>query len=380
MRHTIIETLFAGLRTALTERSTGPLFTDGRPVYIYGAGNVGKDVYRLLTSRGIMVAGFLDFKTKPGSIWMGVPVSEPNDPRLSASQREGAHVVIGIFNCFVEMPRLMTQLKELGYEHVTSFLDFHDEFAAELGDRFWLTARSYYCGKEQTIAAGYELWSDDTSRNLYASMLRFRFTKDYETVPPPTNEQYLAKDMPSWPIPIRLIDCGAFEGDTLKLLADSGLSLEAIAAFEPDPGNFSKLVQYVRDHMSNLPKEIFLFPCGAGAATTQVRFSSGQGIGSRVSATGDTVIQCASLDEALPVFRPNLIKMDIEGAEYDALWGARRLIAECRPALAICLYHSPQHLWQLPLLVRQFTEGGGKYYLRSHSLNGFELVFYWLPE
>jgi hypothetical protein len=115
------------------------------------------------------------------------------------------------------------------------------------------------------------------------------------------------------------------------------------------------------------------------ASTSQVRFSSGQGTGSHASSAGDTVIQCVALDEALPIFRPNLIKMDIEGAEYAALWGARQLIAEHRPGLAICLYHRPEHLWQIPLLVRQLTGGGGSYFLRPHGWNGFELVLYWMP-
>ena len=158
------------------------------------------------------------------------------------------------------------------------------------------------------------------------------------------------------------------------------ISVEAIDAFEPDPANFVKLAQYVQTNAAALPDTVCLFPCGVDAATTQVRFSSGQGTSSHASTTGDTVIQCVSLDEALPKFRPNLIKMDIEGAEYAALWGARHLIAEHRPALAICLYHRPEHLWQIPLLVKQLTGGGGKYFLRSHSLNGWELVFYWLPD
>jgi hypothetical protein len=116
------------------------------------------------------------------------------------------------------------------------------------------------------------------------------------------------------------------------------------------------------------------------AAAGQVRFSAGQGTGSHVSATGDTVIQCVALDDALPAFRPNFIKMDVEGAEYDALWGARRLIAEHRPGLAISLYHRAEHLWQLPLLVRQLTGGRGKYFIRLHQHGAFDLVLYWLPD
>jgi hypothetical protein len=99
-------------------------------------------------------------------------------------------------------------------------------------------------------------------------------------------------------------------------------------------------------------------------------------VASRVDSTGDTLIQCAAIDEALPGFSPNFIKMDVEGAELSALWGARRTILEHRPALAISLYHTAAHLWQLPLLAASWYGNGAKYYLRSHGCNGFELVFY----
>jgi FkbM family methyltransferase len=381
MTRLTIKTLFAELRATLENRPPVSLFTDGAPVLIYGAGNVGKDVFSILTRRGISVAGFLDRQAQPGAAWSGVPIHTPDDPKLSAAQRQRAHVVIGIFNAFVEIPPIVALLKKLGYGRVTNFLELHDQFAEELGDRFWLTARPYYCSQEQPVMAGYELWSDEVSRDLYAKTLKFRCSLDYDVLPAPERDnQYFVKDLPPWPAPLRFVDCGAFDGDTLRHLAAAQIPVAAIAAFEPDPANFAKLAQFVRTNAAAMPDQVCLFPCGVGSATTQVRFSSGQGTGSHASVNGDTVIQCVSLDEALPIFRPNLIKMDIEGAEYDALRGARQLIAEHRPALAICLYHSPDHLWQIPLLVRQLTNGGGKYYLRSHSLNGWELVFYWLPD
>ena len=71
--------------------------------------------------------------------------------------------------------------------------------------------------------------------------------------------------------------------------------------------------------------------------------------------------------------------MDIEGAEFGALWGARKTIARHRPALAICLYHRPEHLWQIPLLVNEWYGGRARLFLRAHCYNGFELVLYVFP-
>lgn len=100
---------------------------------------------------------------------------------------------------------------------------------------------------------------------------------------------------------------------------------------------------------------------------------------SNIASAGAAIIQAVALDDALPTFTPNLIKMDIEGAEYDALLGARKLIRTHLPGLAISLYHRPEHLWQLPLLVERIAPGKYKFMMRSHAQNSFDLVLYAIP-
>jgi FkbM family methyltransferase len=371
MNRSPISELFQQLQSTLAASAPTALFSDGAPVLIYGAGNVGKDVFRLLTTRGVTVLGFLDRNARLGAAWQGVPVWLPDDPAALVLQRRHCHIVIGIFNRDVDIPPIVATLNTLGYSRVCTFLDLHDSFPSELGDRFWLTARSFYAGLESRVAAGYELWSDEASRTLYSAIVRGRFTQDHATLPKPgVGPQYFPEDLPAWPTPLRLVDCGAFDGDTLRQLADTGLSIEAV--------NFLKLAHYVRGQRASLPPVASLFPCGVHSCTGQLRFSSGQGSGSHASTAGETVIQCVSLDEALPCFRPNLIKMDIEGAEYAALWGARQTLAEHRPGLAICLYHRPEHLWQIPLLLQDWNLGY-QFYLRVHCFNGFDLVLYAFP-
>jgi FkbM family methyltransferase len=379
MLHPVIETLFEELEAALREVPTRSLFTDEVPVYIYGAGNVGKDVFRLLSGRGIRVAAFLDRSAKPGSVWQEIPILVPDDAIISPSERKRSYVVIGIFNAETEFPPIRKFLESLGYERVTSFLDLHDRFASELGDRFWLTSRGFYRDQKKPITAGYELWSDNASRELYAAILKFRFLKDDAALPAPNSkDQYFPTGLPPWPSPIRFVDCGAYNGDTLQQLLDRQFQIEAIAAFEPDPINFQRLAQFSGSRLSNPAVITCLFPCGVSSTTTQIRFSSGKGVGSCASDNGDSMIQCVALDEALTSFRPNLIKMDIEGAEYEAMLGARRTIERHRPGLAICLYHRPEHLWTIPLLAKAWLKGG-YHCLRAHAHNGFELVYYWFP-
>ncbi|MFC1925964.1 FkbM family methyltransferase, partial [Chloroflexota bacterium] len=85
--------------------------------------------------------------------------------------------------------------------------------------------------------------------------------------------------------------------------------------------------------------------------------------------------EVVALDDVIPSFSPNLIKYDIEGVEYEGLMGAKGLIHRDRPGLAICLYHRPQHMWQIPLLIKSW-ELGYELFMRSHKNNGFDVVMY----
>ena len=70
--------------------------------------------------------------------------------------------------------------------------------------------------------------------------------------------------------------------------------------------------------------------------------------------------------------------MDIEGAELEALWGARKLLKQHSPVLAICAYHTSDHLWQIPLLIHAINPTY-KLFFRRYAEGAFELVWYAVP-
>lgn len=348
-------------------------------VLLYGAGTIGRDSLGVLQGAGVLVGAFLDAKPLPFSEIQGVPLLRPDDPCFSAEQRRETTVIVTIFNAYVEMPSLHARLAELGWAKVITFMAFYEAFAGELGNRYWLTNREYYSPLTAQLDAVRALWADDRSRDVFDGIMRFRLSGDYATLEPAElDSQYFPPDLPAWRTPLRLVDCGAYDGDTLRQVRGLSLPLEAYAAFEPDLANYAKLSKEVHAAPNGAQGQTVLLPCGAWSHACQLRFSSGQGSGSAVNAAGDTVIQCVGIDEALSSFHPTLIKMDIEGAELPALLGAARSIKADRPGLAICLYHEPSHLWQIPLLIAGWHLDY-RFYLRCHCHNGFELVLYAIP-
>lgn len=72
---------------------------------------------------------------------------------------------------------------------------------------------------------------------------------------------------------------------------------------------------------------------------------------------------------------PTFIKMDIEGAELEALEGAKTTIVKNKPKLAICLYHKPDDLWKIPLYLKDLVPEY-KFYIRHHGKVRWETVLY----
>jgi FkbM family methyltransferase len=344
-------------------------------VVIYGAGNTGRAVCAYLTSIGYRVSAFLDANATPGQQWEGVSVHKPTE-WLQANKPERYEAVVAIHNYAVDMVPLLDDLRRMGFARVVNMVQYQNLFPNDRTFRYWLAPSAFYhpfLPKIEQLSAALD---DDLSRAWLNAILTFRLSGDYARLPAAKPyDQYGPNDLPRWPNPMRFIDCGAFNGDTIEQFARrDGYRFDAIAAFEPEPKNFSELARRAAAH-----GPVVCFPCGVAGSTSLVRFQSGHGMGSRSSSDGDSAIQCVAIDEALGNFRPTLIKMDVEGAELGALHGARGVVAASRPGLAICVYHEPAHLWQVPLLIRDWNLGY-RLYLRGHAHSGFDLVLYAIPE
>jgi len=116
-----------------------------------------------------------------------------------------------------------------------------------------------------------------------------------------------------------------------------------------------------------------------GARSGRMHFRASGDEGAHLSPDGDAFVECVPLDDLLADAQPTFIKMDIEGAELEALEGARRIIQTDRPILSICVYHKQDDLWRIPLFIHALGEGY-RLLLRPHEVDGWQLVCYAVPE
>jgi FkbM family methyltransferase len=366
------------------------VFTDGdavreaTEVVLYGAGTVGRDVCRVLTTEGIRVACILDQRAGGQEEYVGVPILPVESCPVEPGRRASVPVILSIFNRDVDIPGIAVEMRSMGFTRIVSFVDLHAVFPALLGDRFWLTERSYLTTHRARIDAAGQLWADEDSRALYRSLIALRSTGsyDYRLQPHPEDTQYFPLSVPGWLIGsrVRFVDCGAFMGDTLELMLTAKLRLEASAHFEPDSENFAGLVRLVRNRRHQIPGAVALWPCAVSDRSGTVSFQEGLRESSCVVGDRGTVVAAVALDDVLVGWRPTFIKMDIEGSEVNALLGARQVIGDYRPDLAVCVYHRPDHLWRIPLMLASWPAlTGYRYYLRAHGFNGFDTVLYASP-
>ena len=124
---------------------------------------------------------------------------------------------------------------------------------------------------------------------------------------------------------------------------------------------------------------ITLLPFLVGNQDGPAQFNADGSVSSHITADGGISVECRKLDSIAWAHLPTYIKMDIEGAEPDALCGASGLLRKHGPALAICLYHRTEHLWQLPRYIHE-TAPGYEVFIRRYAEDCWELVCYAVPK
>jgi FkbM family methyltransferase len=153
-----------------------------------------------------------------------------------------------------------------------------------------------------------------------------------------------------------VFDCGACIGDITTLFAGMIGNQGRVHSFDPVPLHNRFLSLQMKEN-PELSDAFVINQLAVGKSTKMVN-SGSKGDEEKIVPGGlgiDRFAMC-SLDDYCDennVSRIDMIKMDIEGAEADALAGAQRVVQEFNPNLAISVYHKPDDIWSLPLQIKK---------------------------
>jgi FkbM family methyltransferase len=276
------------------------------------------------------------------------------------------------------MQERIAELHGLGCESVISFVPAMWKRPDILLPHWAVALPAEVLKRADEIRRCARLFSEERSQREFLAQIRWRLHGDFSVLPPAAEStQYFAHDCFQLVGSEVFVDCGAFDGDTLKaFLEESRGRFERVLCVEPDPKNFRRLTKVVRSLPLKIRRRIV---CLRHAVSTEGHVDAFLAAGDTSSrlGLGDDTIRCVSLDTLLRDTPPSFLKFDIEGAEPDALKGARGIIERNSPVIAVCAYHTPEHVWELPLLIDAIRPGYC-YFLRPYR-QVWELVCYAAP-
>jgi FkbM family methyltransferase len=240
----------------------------------------------------------------------------------------------------------------------------------------------------EQVREAFHTLADDRSRREYVDQIAWRLTGNPECLgPKDVSPQYLPSDIVR-PMPDEVIvDCGAYDGDTLESwLHERGPDFARWVALEPDPGSRGRLERYVASLPDEIRDRVTVVPFAVGSREERVSFTASGTASSYVGAAdseGDSAdsVRSLPLDDLcreLDLPPVTFLKMDVEGAEPDAIAGAVNVIGSGRALLALSVYHVQDHLWRIPLTVRRLRPDL-QLSLRPHNEQGWDLVLYAVP-
>ena len=90
-------------------------------------------------------------------------------------------------------------------------------------------------------------------------------------------------------------------------------------------------------------------------------------------------IQGYDIDSIVGEEQVTFIKMDIEGSELKALEGAEKTIKRHKPKLAICIYHKPMDVIEIPSYIMRLVPEY-KFCIRQYTSRMWETVLYAIAE
>ena len=321
-----------------------------RPIVIYGMGNGADKIISELERLGVRPCGIMasdDFVR--GQSFRGFTVR-----RLWDIERETEDPIILI--------AFGTQRQEV-IGHILALKERHTVLAPDVpvyGSNIF--DHVFYRAHREELEQVYELLSDEQSRKVLHNVIRFKLSGSIDELTEiftPRQEVFENLLCPS--DDESYLDLGAYKGDTIsEFLEYTHGTYRCITALEPDRKTFLRLREYAGGM-----ERVRLFNMGIWNTDTDLCFHDSQGRGSSIGQSGGTLTPVTCIDTLFRRRKVSYIKLDVEGAEAEALSGGRMVIARDCPMINMAIYHRSEDLFRLPLLLHEINPHY-RIYLRQH--------------
>ena len=368
-----VEKITTTLEESLLGNENLKKLKDAKKVVIWGTAQAAEITYKVCKTHNIEPKYIVDsFTHEDGETWNGIPLI-------------GEDVLFKMNNDYLvviacsEKYKIDIKLQNGGgfpYIQFDSGLLFISQYPRDF--------RGLIDENIDKIQQIYDKLEDEKSKKIYYHAVNYRRNFDYthiqSLVDIKDDNVYFGNDVISEIKADIVVDCGAYTGDTLSdfdKLPDC--TYKKYLALEPTSNHIEKIEQYI--HENNLIGKVYPIEVAVWDKTDELYFMDSAGMGGNVTSSGNILVRADTIDNIVKDYNGNvdLIKMDIEGSEVNALKGAEETIRRNHPILAICVYHKISDLWEVPEIISKYYDGY-KFYLRHHSEGIDETVLYAIPK
>ncbi len=333
------------------------LKNSGLPVYIYGMGDGCEKVLKAFETEGIECSGiFVSDDFKRDKVFRSFRL-------LGMTELEQSGTEFAVACGFgTSLPEIMERIDGLAERHLLVYPD-----TAVIGEGY--SRKDELIERIDDIKKVFGLLADDTSREAFANVLKFKISGDirYLSNWSDTDEVYRLLELSDHEI---YADLGAYTGDTVEsFLRYTGGKYRKIYAVEPSRKNFAKCAKKCMP-LDNM----VLVNAAASDCDGTAFFSNGAGRQQSLSHTG-TPVALRSLDSILAGGECTFIKYDVEGADAPALIGSKGTITKYCPKIRTGIYHRPYDILDIPLLVHKMQPNYRLYMRRQRYYPAWDLEF-----
>ena len=338
-------------------------------ICVFGTGNMGSSLPKELMKYGIVVKYFCDNNPqKEGTIIEGIPCISLRE----LEKRKDKTMVIIATRYYKE---IYNQLKQLGFIYIDRVFDnkfMIDEYLKNIDHEVLIK-------KIEMVLKSLE---DEKSCYIFMRIIEEWCKNEYfygQLDDIYSEPQYFDSHIIQLIPEEVFVDCGAYDGDTFREYMKYCKNMFSEAyLFELSNRNFKKLEVNIKNDYPILEKNIKLINCGVSGQDGTIEYCDDDE-GSSIKVNGHTIGNVVTLDNYFKNQMVTFIKMDIEGAELEALVGSVELIRRCKPKVAVCLYHKPEDLLEIPLfMIENFV--GYRFFIRHHTDLMNETVLYAIPK
>ncbi len=347
-----------------TEKYCIEIKKSGLPTFIWGARLMAHMIQLRLAAHSIAVDGFVvddSYAVNERGVLARSYVIE---------NYEEYNIVCGHIETFYKSE---AELRNhwAGVKNIFFFPDIFDVDTTEA------ISEEFYNENREKYDAVRDILYDEFSKNSLDAYLNEKISGDYQLLLPyVVYPQYFFKNAP-WKYSNNevLLDCGAYDGDSIKDFIAMQNNYKKIIACEPDRKNYKALLNNIE---KNGWKSIAPYRIGVSDEKKVLVFHSSGDCFSRIGEGGEEKIDVEAIDHLLNGERVSIIKMDIEGAEMEALKGAEMTLRRCRPILMISAYHKKDDIYNIFEFVNNRLENY-HYFFRCHRPHPIDAVLYAVP-